>query len=125
MIAEVAHQPVAFFWHDTGDLGGEDALLVRRRGGSGAVIGPLFKGRVEVGITTVINRANRLSLPIYAWVTGLILETGRSPGIPIRHMLSESSRRADFPLPIREGPPSDSLVRETSLCNFLRAYVGD
>jgi hypothetical protein len=41
-------------------------VAMRIGGGSEAVIGPLFKSRIEAGITTVANRANRSSIPIYA-----------------------------------------------------------
>ena len=113
VIAEVAHQPVTFLWHDSDDLGGVDAVLVP----GGFAYGDYLRTGAIARFSPVMQAVQRFAAaggPVLGICNGfqILTEAGLLPGALMRNAgLKYICKQVHLRVETADSPFTNQLVR--------------
>jgi phosphoribosylformylglycinamidine synthase subunit PurQ / glutaminase len=113
VIAEVAHQPVTFLWHDSDDLGGVDAVLVP----GGFAYGDYLRTGAIARLSPVMQAVQRFAAeggPVLGICNGfqILTEAGLLPGALMRNAgLKYICKQVHLRVETADSPFTNQLTR--------------
>ena len=113
VIAEVAHQPVTFLWHDSDDLGGVDAVLVP----GGFAYGDYLRTGAIARFSPVMQAVKRFAAnggPVLGICNGfqILTESGLLPGALMRNAgLKYICKQVHLRVETSDSPFTNQLTR--------------